>query len=110
VRLICEELDGTFFIEVILNESDCNNFECHNELLGEFVGDVQGFRNFNLFIRKEQTCHSSKERLPVAEKDFQRTYEEKLMKESPKRKPSLLHTAKLAVERKRRQRNDQKEA
>lgn len=100
MRLICEAIDAEFFIEVILNPNDIERLQERGQLLGEYIGSLQGIRNFNLFIRKEGVCHWSKEKQQEVEKDFQKTCDEKCTKVNPKNKLSLLRIQKR-VEAKR---------
>ena len=112
MRVIFEEVEKELFFEVILNSRDVEHFQQFDGIVGDFIWNVNGLREINVFIRKEkesEICHSLKEKKLVVEKDSQKISKEKCMKESRKNKPSLSLTPKREKEKKllpKRRRSD----
>lgn len=92
MRVIFEEVDNEFFLEVILTAYDFEKIENFGGVIGNYVWENKTVKDLNVYIRKEKDnrqCHSSKERKQVAAKDSQRTSSEKFLKVSRKSKPLL---------------------
>jgi len=53
MRVIFEEVEGEIFFEVILSPKDLDHFERFNGIVGDFLIDMQGMKEVNVFIRKE---------------------------------------------------------
>ena len=73
MRVIFEEVEGELFFEVILQDLDLENLILFGGLIGSYIWEDEKVKDLNLYLRKEQGCHLSKERKPEAKKVSRKT-------------------------------------
>ena len=91
MRLIFEEIDREYFLEVILDCEDLDNLIYSEGVVQEYFWDDRYITDINVFVRKEGIrCHWLKGKKLELEKDSAKIFEEKLTQESLKSRRSPL--------------------
>lgn len=53
MRVVFDEVDNELFFEIVLNEIDLEKFTKFNGVVGDFIWNLNGLREINVFVRKE---------------------------------------------------------